>query len=150
MYRLYSEGKQHQPQNSRTCSVYNKALQTKYNANICTTLYAEEYINNFYSEILGKPTYCTIVMGDFNAQIGKRTSPVETAMGKFGFELRNERGDTLVERAASRKSKITNTVKNPRPEVVIHVTVINQVNIGSDHRMAMSNIKLDVEVERKK
>ena len=36
-----------------------------------------------------------------------------------------------------------------RPDIVTDVTVINQVNIGSDHRMAMSNIKLDVEVERK-
>ena len=27
--------------------------------------------------------------------------------------------------------------------------VINQVNIGSDHRLVMSNIKLDVEVEKK-
>ena len=35
-----------------------------------------------------------------------------------------------------------------RPDIVTDVTVINQVNIGSDHRMAMSNIKLDVEVER--
>ena len=38
-----------------------------------------------------------IVMGDFNAQIGKRTNPMRTAKGKFGLELRNERGDTLVE-----------------------------------------------------
>ena len=36
-------------------------------------------------------------MGDFNAQILKRTNPIETATGKFGLELRNERGITLVE-----------------------------------------------------
>ena len=34
-----------------------------------------------------------------------------------------------------------------RPDIVTDVTVINQVNIGSDI-MIMSNIKLDVEVER--
>ena len=28
-------------------------------------------------------------MGDFNAQIGKRTNPKETALGKFGLGLRN-------------------------------------------------------------
>ena len=38
-----------------------------------------------------------LVMGDFNAQITKRTNPLETATGKFDLELRNERGDTLVE-----------------------------------------------------
>ncbi len=37
-----------------------------------------------------------------------------------------------------------------RPDIVTDITVINQVNIGSDHRMAMSNIDLDVEVERNK
>ena len=34
-------------------------------------------------------------------------------------------------------------------DIITDVTVINQVNIGSDHRMFMSNIKLDVDVERK-
>ncbi len=37
-----------------------------------------------------------------------------------------------------------------RPDIVTDITVINQVNIGSDHRMAMNNIDLDVEVERNK
>ena len=36
-----------------------------------------------------------------------------------------------------------------RPDIVTGVTVINQVNVGSDNRMVMSNIKLDVEVKRK-
>ena len=36
-----------------------------------------------------------------------------------------------------------------RPDIVKYVTVIDQVNIGSDHRMVMSNIKFDVEMERK-
>ena len=62
-----------------------------------TTSYSEEYINNFYNDVdetLRKPHRYTIVMGDFNAQIGKRTNPMETATGKFGLGLRNERGDT--------------------------------------------------------
>ena len=36
-----------------------------------------------------------------------------------------------------------------RPDIVTDVTVINQVNIGSDHILVMSNSKLHVEVERK-
>ena len=38
-----------------------------------------------------------------------------------------------------------------RPDIVTvtDVTVINQFNIGSDHRLVMSNTKLDVEVEWK-
>ena len=40
-----------------------------------TTSYSEEDINSFYydvDETLGKPNHYTIVMGDINAQIGKR------------------------------------------------------------------------------
>ena len=36
-----------------------------------------------------------------------------------------------------------------KPDIVTDVTVINQVNIGSDHKLVMSNIKLDIEAERK-
>ena len=69
-----------------------------------TTSYSQEDINSFYSDVdetIGKPKHYTIVKGDFNAQIGKRTNPVETATGTFGLELRNERGDTLVESTKS-------------------------------------------------
>ena len=40
-------------------------------------------------------------MGGFSAQIGKRTNPMETATGKFGLELRNDRSDMLVQWATS-------------------------------------------------
>ena len=94
---------------------------------------------------------------------------METETGKFGFEMRNERGQTLVEWVTSRKYKIMNTMfqkkagrtwESPdgvkKTEIdyllinITYITVINQVNIGSDHRLVMSNIKLDVEVEKKK
>ena len=133
-------------------------------------------INSFYKDVgetLGKPNHYTTVMGDFNAQI-ERINPIEKATDKFRLELRNEKGDTLIEWATSRNYKIINTMfqkkawrrrtwKIPngvmkskidyiltnRLYIVTDATVINQVNIGSDHRMVMSNIKLDVEVERK-
>ena len=35
-----------------------------------------------------------------------------------------------------------------KPYIVTDVTVINQVTIESDHRLVMSNINLDVEMER--
>ena len=34
-------------------------------------------------------------------------------------------------------------------QIVKDVTIINQVNIGIDYRMVMSNIKLDVEMDKK-
>ena len=36
-----------------------------------------------------------------------------------------------------------------RPEIVTAATVIINVDIGSDYRMVMSNMKLDVGMERK-
>ena len=97
-----------------------------------------------------------------------------TAKIKYWLELGNERGDALVKWAPSRKHKIINTMflkkaggrrtwKSPnsttkaeidyvltnRPDVVTDVTVINQVSSGSDDRMVMSTIKLNVEVDGK-
>ena len=46
------------------------------------------------------------------------------------------------------KTEIDYVLTN-RSDIVTYVTFINQVKIGSDHRLVMSNIKLDVEVERK-
>ena len=65
-----------------------------------TTSYSEEDITSFYNDVgetSGKPNHNTIVMGDFNAQIGKSTNHMEAATGKFELELRNEGCDTLVE-----------------------------------------------------
>ena len=42
-----------------------------------TTSYSDEDINNFYNDVdetLGKANHYTIMMGDFNAQIRKRTN----------------------------------------------------------------------------
>ena len=50
-----------------------------------------------------------IVMGYFNAQIGKRTNTMETQLANL-LELRNERGNTLVEWTTPRKYKIMNTM----------------------------------------
>ena len=46
------------------------------------------------------------------------------------------------------KTEIDYIITN-RPVFVTNVTVINPVIIGLAHRMVMSNLKLDVEVERK-
>ena len=56
------------------------------------TAYSEEDINSFYidvGETSGKQNNNTIVLGDLNAQIGKRTHTVEKATGKVGLELKN-------------------------------------------------------------
>ena len=114
-------------------------------------------------------------MGYFNAKVGVRTNPSETATGSFGLGQRNERGDALIEWTTSKDYKIMNTlfqkkierrwtwrspdgktkneidyVVTDKPNMITDVRVINRINIGSDHRMLMSNTRLDTKAERKK
>ena len=87
----------------------------------------------------------------------------------------NQRGDTLVEWATSKNFKIMNTqfqrkavrrwtwrspdgntknemdyIMTDKPSMVTDVTVINRVNIGSDHMMVMGSITLNTRAERRK
>ena len=100
-------------------------------------------------------------------KVGEQTNSVERVTGCFGLGQRNERGDTLVEWATSKNFKITNTqfqkkagrrwtwrspdghtrnginyIMTDKPSMVTDVTVINRINIGSDHRMVMGSITL--------
>ena len=56
-----------------------------------------------------KTTHYTMVIGDFNSKIGKRNPDKNDVMGKFGYGIRNERGERLVEFAKGRKLYIANT-----------------------------------------
>ena len=143
-----------------------------------TTSHSDEETDNFYNtidKILEKQTHYTIVMGDINAKVGGQTNTSERATGCFGLGQRNERGDTLVEWATSKNFKIMNTqfqkkagrrwtwrspdgntrneidyIMTDKPSMVTDVTVINRVNIGSDHRMVMGSITLNTRAERRK
>ena len=111
-------------------------------------------------------------MGDFNAKVGGQTNTSERATGCFGLGQRNDRGDTLVEWATSNNLMIMNTqfqkktgtiwtwtspeghtkneidyIMTDRPSMVTDVTVINRINIGSDHRMVMGSITLNTRAE---
>ena len=114
-------------------------------------------------------------MGDFNAKVGGQTNASERATGCLGLGQRNEREGTLVEWATSKNFKIMNTqfqkkagrrwtwrspdgntkneidyIMTDKPSMVTDVTVINRVNIGSDHRMVMGSITLNTRAERRK
>ena len=143
-----------------------------------TTSHSDEETDNFYNtidKILEKQTHYTIVMGDFNVKVGGQTNTSERATGCFGLGQRNERGDTLEEWATSKNFKIMNTqfqkkagwrwtwrspdgntkneidyIMTDKPSMVTDVTVLNRVNIGSDHRMAMGSITLNTRAERRK
>ena len=142
-----------------------------------TTSHSNEETDTFYNTIGGileKQTHYTIVMGDFNAKVGGQTNKSERATACFGLGQRNERGDTLVEWATSKNFKILNTqfqkkagrrwtrrspdgqtkneidyIMTDKPSMVTDVTVINRINIGTDHRRVMGFITLNTRPERR-
>lgn len=73
---------------------------------------ADHEVNQFYKEVtdllkLTKKHDINIVMGDFNAKIGKGS--FEGIVGPYGLGTRNERGDRLVQFCQEEDMKITNT-----------------------------------------
>src|SRR5271167_45439 len=139
-------------------------LNSKYSVKIIqvyapTSAYSDEVVEAVYEEINQLmdqvTTQYTIVMGDFNAKIGIRKQGENGIMGPYGIGERNERGDRLVEFAASRKLYIGNskykkrdnrkwTWKSPDGTVkskidfimtdnentIEDLTVVNRVNTG--------------------
>lgn len=72
----------------------------------------EEEIDQFYDDVqqaldITKNRDITIIMGDFNAKIGK--GRVDDIIGDFGLGIRNERGDRLIEFCQEHDMAITNT-----------------------------------------
>ena len=142
-------------------------LNSKYSVKVIqvyapTSAYEDEVVEQMYEEINQlmdeTPTHYTMVMGDFNAKIGVRRTDEDKIMGRYGVGERNERGDRLVEFAASRNLYISNnkfrkkagrkwTWRSPdgntkneidfiltnRKDALEDVSVINRVNKYSDH-----------------
>lgn len=65
-----------------------------------TSASEEDELEVFYdnlNEALDRcPTYYTLLIGDFNAKLGRRQDESENPIGNFGYGERNERGDRLL------------------------------------------------------
>uniref|UniRef100_A0A3P9KP93 Endonuclease/exonuclease/phosphatase domain-containing protein n=1 Tax=Oryzias latipes TaxID=8090 RepID=A0A3P9KP93_ORYLA len=143
-----------------------------------TSSHSDEEVEELYEEIgksmeKNKSQY-KIVMGDFNAKVGQHHQSDGATVGKFGLGERNERGTRLVQFAKSKGLKIGNTFYRKRKirkwtwispngetrneidyilankNMIQNVNVIKRVNIGSDHRMVRSKIKMNTRLERMK
>ena len=144
-----------------------------------TSAYDDEVVEVMYDEINelldSKSTHYTMVMGDFNAKIGKQNKGENSVMGKRGTGNRNERGDRLIEFATSKNLYIANgtfqkkegrkwTWKSPdgstrneidfimtnKKDTIENLMVLNRVNTGSDHRMVRCRVNFRTQVERVK
>ena len=159
-------------------------LSKKYSVKIVqvyapTSAHDDEEIEDMYEEINqlldSTNSHYTMVIGDFNAKIGKQRSDETNVMGKYGIGQRNERGDRLIEFAVSRGLYIANgkfqkkgnrlwTWRSPdgntrneidfimtnRPDTIKDVVVMNRVNTGSDHLLVRCKVDFHTKIERSK
>ena len=132
----------------------------------------EEFYDDLQTEMRHKKTHYNVIMGDFNAKVGKGD---EDCVGSFGYGVRNDRGDDLINFATAHGFKIMNTYykkkKNRRwtwrspnfetfneidyvlvdkNNIVKNFEVLNKVNVDSDHRMIRCKVQIDSKQERKK
>lgn len=136
---------------------------------------AEEELDQFY-EMLQEEIKNTarhdllIVMGDFNAKVGKTWAKWNGAIGKFGYGEENERGQRLLNFCLNYDLVISNTIfyarkdkhkytwESPdgRTKNMIDYIIVNKkwkssilscrsftsADIGSDHQLVMAKIRL--------
>lgn len=137
----------------------------------------DDEMDDFYSSVSKgmkeiENCYWSIVMGDWNAKIGQSDNDIDV-MGKFGFGIRNDRGERLIRFARMNKLFITNSmfkknekrratwslgranneidfimIKVEQKQLVKNVDVLKKFEYESDHRMARMVMKLDVKKKR--
>ena len=132
----------------------------------------EEFYDDLQTEMRHKKTHYNVIMGDFNAKVGKGD---EDCVGSFGYGVRNDRGDDLINFATAHGFKIMNTYykkkKNRRwtwrspnfetfneidyvlvdkNNILKNFEVINKVNVDSDNRMIRCKVQIDSKQERKR
>ncbi|MFH4978111.1 hypothetical protein AB6A40_004820 [Gnathostoma spinigerum] len=132
-----------------------------------------EDIYNELDNILEKKSTYTIVMGDFNAKIG-RGKEGEKYIGRQGIGKRNERGERMAMMVETKKLYVGNSwfrknakrrwtwiapnaaKKNEIDYILVDtrrilkdVAVVPSFNIDSDHRLLCARISIDIEVENR-
>ena len=142
-----------------------------------TSASKDEEINDFYDQIhraIKDVEKCkwVVVMGDWNAKIGQCDCDTDV-MGRFGFGVRNERGEKLIQFVRSQKLFIVNSmfkknekrratwslgkanneidflmIRNSQKDLVKDVNVINKLEYESDHKMIRTPMKLDVKEKK--
>ena len=95
------------------CSFPRQIIQYHGNPSLCPTSNAEEAeVEQFYEDLqdlleLTPPKGVLFIIGDWNAKVGSQETPGVT--GKFGFGIRNEAGQRLIEFCHKNALVIANT-----------------------------------------
>lgn len=79
-----------------------------------TSSYTDEEAEEFYEALSNaierNKSHYKIVMGDFNAKIGKQEQGEEKTVGRYGLGERNDRGTRMVQFARTHELCVTNTM----------------------------------------
>ncbi|KAG7296473.1 hypothetical protein JYU34_020218 [Plutella xylostella] len=117
-------------------------------------------------------THFTVVMGDFNAKLGKQEGG-ETKVGSHGFGVRNHRGQMLADFLEKEGLYMMNSFYKKKPQrkwtwispdgktkneidfiltdkkhIFNDVSVISRVKTGSDHRLVRGTLNINCKIER--
>jgi hypothetical protein len=140
--------------------------------------YADEEIERFYQEVeakLQQPACQKIIIGDFNAQIGPKTTN-QRYIGKFTGDTWTETGELLADFAEGNRMFITNTffqkpagkrwtyqstnANKTRHEIdfglcsdrhmVQNIEFLSRLDVGSDHRPVRFTLNVSVKANKKR
>lgn len=144
-----------------------------------TSTHSDEEMERFYDDVSKamneNRTHYMMLIGDFNAKVGKKADETENAVGNFGYDHRNERGEMLLNFLHQNNMFAANTffpgkrqrkwtwasadgvtkneidyIVTPRMDIVQNVTVLNNFSTGSDHRMVRAKVAINTRLERSK
>ncbi|XP_063542661.1 uncharacterized protein LOC134751209 [Cydia strobilella] len=141
-----------------------------------TSTHSDDEVEAMYEDISramhSSKTHFTVVMGDFNAKLGKRDGE-ELRVGQFGVGRRNHRGHLLAGFMEKEGLYMMNSffrkrehrkwtwvspdgatrneidfIMSTKKQIFSDVSVINSVKTGSDHRMVRGTLNIQFRLER--
>ena len=141
-----------------------------------TSAHPDDEVETMYEDISkamhGSKTHFTVVMGDFNAKLGKRDGD-ELQVGQFRVGHRNRRGHQLASFMEKEGLYMMNSffrkrehrkwtwqspdgatrneidfIMSTKKQMFNDVSVINSVKTGSDHRMVRGTLNINIKLER--
>ena len=141
-----------------------------------TSSHPDDEVETMYEDVSRaihtSKTHFTVVMGDFNAKLGKKSDD-ELRVGQFGYGQRNPRGQRLADFLekeglfmmnsffqkpphrkwtwmspdGSTRNEIDFIITNEK-RIFNDVSVIHRVKTGSDHRIVRGTLDINIKLER--
>ena len=141
------------------------------NEELCDEFY--NLINNVLEENPINRNNKTIIMGDFNSQVGRRAEEDRRIMGPYGYGHRNERGERLIQFCQENNFKIINSfykkrkgkkwtwlapngiykneidfILSPHLNLISKFEVVNNFTFYTDHRLIKIEVPINIIIKR--